>query len=175
MLTEDEGDIEYMFTQMISACGLSVIVQSPTAHTASGTKPVPEVQFDPLSVAVSIREAIIFNRGADGTGVRLMRATYEIISTLHTFKPASINKPLAFTEMLKDRDTHPETGPAGGLTNLPVRSQTLLPNRPMNRRQQTINNKHRKKNMNLQKLIIGNHLWFGQNKRGQLHYIKSAR
>jgi hypothetical protein len=68
------------------------------------------VQFDPLSVAVSISEAIIFNRGADGTQVRLMRATYEIISTLHTFKPASINKPLSFTEMLKDRDTHPETG-----------------------------------------------------------------
>ena len=110
VLTEDEGDIEFMFTQMISACGLSVIVQSPTAHTASGTKPVPEVQFDPLSVAVSISEAIIFNRGADGTGVRLMRATKEIISALHTFKPASLNKPLSFTEMLKDRDTHPETG-----------------------------------------------------------------
>ena len=47
---------------------------------------------------------------ADGTGVRLMRATYEIISTLHTFKPASLNKPLSFSEMLKDRDTHPETG-----------------------------------------------------------------
>jgi hypothetical protein len=39
-----------------------------------------------------------------------MRATYEVISTLHTFKPVSINKPLAFTQMLKDRDTHPETG-----------------------------------------------------------------
>jgi hypothetical protein len=110
VLTEDEGDIEFMFTQMISACGLSVIVQSPTAHTASGTKPVPEVQFDPLSVAVSISEAIIFNRGGNGTQVRLMRATKEVISTLHTFKPPTINKPLAFTEMLKDRDTHPETG-----------------------------------------------------------------
>jgi hypothetical protein len=110
VLTEDEGDIEFMFTQMISACGLSVIVQSPIAHTASGTKPVPEVQFDPLSVAVSISEAIIFNRGENGTQVRLMRATKEVISALHTFKPPTINKPLAFTEMLKDRDTHPETG-----------------------------------------------------------------
>jgi len=109
VLTEDEGDIEYLFTKMISDCGLSVIVQSPIVHTAAGTKPVPEVQFNPLSIAVSISEAVIFNR-AGGTGVRVMRAAYEVISTLHTFKPPSLNKPLAFTEMLKDRDSHPETG-----------------------------------------------------------------
>lgn len=110
VLTEDEGDIEFMFTKMIADCGLAVIVQSPTAHSASGTKPIPTPQFDPLSIAVSVSEAIIFNRGEQGTGVRVMQATYEVIATLHTFKPASINKPLAFTEMLKDRDTHPETG-----------------------------------------------------------------
>jgi hypothetical protein len=109
VLTEDEGDIEFLFEKMISDCGLSVIVQSPTAHTASGTKPVPEVQFDPLSIAVSISEAVIFNR-AGGTGVRVMRATKEVISALHTFRPSSLNKPLVFTEMLKDRDSHPETG-----------------------------------------------------------------
>lgn len=110
VLTEDEGDIEFLFTKWISDCGLSVIVQSPTAHTASGTKPIPAPQFDPLSIAVSVSEAVIFNRGEGGTRVRVMRAAYEIISTLHTFKPASLNKPLAFTELLKDRDTHPETG-----------------------------------------------------------------
>lgn len=110
VLTEDEGDIEFMYSKMISDCGLSVIVQSPTARTASGTKPIPTVQFDPLSIAVSVSEAIIFNRSEVGTQVRVMQAAYEVISTLHTFKPASINKPLAFTEMLKDRDSHPETG-----------------------------------------------------------------
>jgi hypothetical protein len=110
VLTEDEGDIEYLFTQMISVAGLSVIVQSPIAHSASGTKPIPTPQFDPMTIAVSISEAVIFNRSAQGTKVRVMRATYEVISTLHTFKPYSINKPLCFTEMIKDRDTHPETG-----------------------------------------------------------------
>jgi hypothetical protein len=84
-------------------------VKCYTALSQPGTKPSPTPQFDPLSIAVSVSEPVIFNR-AGGTGVRVMRAAYEVLSTLHTYKPPSINKPLGFTEMIKDRDTHPETG-----------------------------------------------------------------
>jgi hypothetical protein len=86
VLTEDEGDVEYMFEHMISACGLSVIVQSPTAHTASGTKPVPEVQFDPLSVAVSISASNIIvadmtigNVGYHGVQVRGEKGVHRVV------------------------------------------------------------------------------------------------
>lgn len=107
VLTEDEGDVEFMFEKMISDCGLSVIVQSPTSEVNAGSAAIPTPQLT-LSVAISISEAIEFNRQG-GTGVRCMRAV-TAVETLHDFKPPSINKPLRYKQLLKDRDTHPETG-----------------------------------------------------------------
>ena len=72
-LTEDEGDPEMLFTAMIAKCGLCVIVQSPTGKIARDEQ-MGTAQFNPFVIAVSVSEAILFNRSDSGTKVRLMVA-----------------------------------------------------------------------------------------------------
>jgi hypothetical protein len=108
ILTEDEGDPEMLFTAMIARAGLAVIVQSPTGKIAAADGPTHLITFRPFVVAVSISEAMLFNRSDLGTKVRLMPATSAVISALHGFYVPSLGAKLVATRLLKDKDTNPE-------------------------------------------------------------------
>jgi hypothetical protein len=71
---------------------------------------MPGPIISPLQFAVSISEAVIFNRSELGTGIRLHKALVTILGTLHGFVPASVGTPIYAYQILKDRDSHPETG-----------------------------------------------------------------
>lgn len=107
ILTEDEGDPEFLFTGMIDRCGLSIIVQSPTGKIIR--REGLFFWFDPFMIAVSISEAVVFNRTDQGTQVRLMRATWAVLAALHGFAPPSLGEQLFPTRLLKDKDTKPGT------------------------------------------------------------------
>lgn len=109
VLTEDEGDPETLFTTMIAHAGLSIVVQAPTGKITVDGQPLPVI-FNPLVIAVSVSEAVVFNRSDAGTGIRLFAATNEVLRTLHGFAPPSVQLPLYATAMLKDRDTAPDGG-----------------------------------------------------------------
>lgn len=107
ILTEDEGEPEFLFTDMIARAGLAIIVQSPTGKMTNHEPHV--LSFDPFVVAVSISEAIVFNRADGGTKVRLMRATWAVLVALYGFTPASLGQQLFPTRLLKDKDTKPDS------------------------------------------------------------------
>jgi hypothetical protein len=110
VLTEDEGDIEYLYTQMINLAGLSVIVQSPTGRVKTQFRNLPGPRFSPLEFVVSVSEAVVFNRSETGTNVRLMKAVRAAFESLHLWKPPSVSIVLQSTEIRKDLTTHPDTG-----------------------------------------------------------------
>jgi hypothetical protein len=107
VLTEDEGDPEMLYTAQLAAAGLSIIVQSPTGKFSMLDGSI--LQINPLVVAVSISEAILFNRADQGTKIRLMHAVHAVLKVLTNFAPPSIQTQLLPTRMLKDRDTQPGT------------------------------------------------------------------
>jgi hypothetical protein len=110
ILTEDEGEPEFLFTKMISDCGLSVVVQDPTGKLdISQEDGRTMLKFNPLVFAVSVSEMIIFNRGDMGTKVRISTAKRSILG-LHGFVPAALGEKIFATQMLKDTTTHPDTG-----------------------------------------------------------------
>jgi hypothetical protein len=107
ILTEDEGDPEMMFTAQIARAGLSVIVQSPSGKFDNQDEVT--IRANPFVVAVSISEAILFNRSGGGTGLRLMRVTWAVLQALNGFAPASLGERLFATRLLKDKDTKPDS------------------------------------------------------------------
>jgi hypothetical protein len=108
VLTEDEGEPEMLFTQQVAQAGLCILVQSPTGKLTS-TDGGLVLEANPLVLAVSISEAVIFNRDPNGTGtkVRLMKAVIEVFKAVHRFAPPSLQTKLFATRLLKDRDTQP--------------------------------------------------------------------
>lgn len=105
VLTEDEGDPEMLFTAQLAAAGLSVVVQSPSGKfSIEGSILVAQ----PLVIAVSISEAMLFNRATGGTQVRLMRATFAILKVLQGYAPPALEAPIYATRLLKDRDSMPK-------------------------------------------------------------------
>jgi len=111
-LTEDEGDINFLFEKMIADCGLAVIVQSPTGKAVKQFQNLPGPRFA-ATIPIQISEAMLFNRGERGTGVNVQTAASVVRRSLHLFTPTGIagaKAPLQFVEALKDRDRHPETG-----------------------------------------------------------------
>ena len=107
ILTEDEGDPEYLFTAQIARAGLSVIVQSPTGKFDNQDEVT--IRANPLVIAVSISESILFNRSAAGTQLRLMRVMFAVLKALNGFAPASLGEKLFATRLLKDKDTKPDS------------------------------------------------------------------
>ena len=108
VLTEDEGDPELLFTTMIDKCGLCVIVQAPTGKIVQNEQ-LGTAQFSPFVIAVSISEAVLFNRTPQGTQVRLMVATKVVLKTLHAFVVPSLKQAIYATRLMKGRDTQPGT------------------------------------------------------------------
>lgn len=100
-LTEDEGDIQWEFDQMMTFLGLAIVVHSPVGEVELTDMPGPflgKINFD-----VWVTEAPLFNRSERGTKVRLSKAMSIIMGTVHGFQPASVNSPLYFTGFKKDR------------------------------------------------------------------------
>lgn len=112
VITEDEGDVETMFQQMISTCGLAIVVQTPTGRTDAKTQNIPGPRFEPLICPVQVSESVIFNRDV-GTKVRVQTAASVVRRSLHLFTPPGIDgckAPLRLIEVMRDRDRHPDTG-----------------------------------------------------------------
>jgi len=112
VLTEDEGDIEFLFTKAIADAGLAVVVQAPTGRSVAKYENLPGPRFD-ATIPVQISEAVVFNRSDAGTKVRVQTAASTVRRALHLFTPSGIDGlkvPLKFVEALRDRDRHPETG-----------------------------------------------------------------
>lgn len=95
VLTEDEGDIQFEFDQMIQQLGLSIVVHAPSAKPIDSDLPGPLLI---LSFDVWVSEAVTFNRSSSGTQVRSMRAAKIVMETLHGFVPSSeqINAPIQY-------------------------------------------------------------------------------
>ena len=92
VLTEDEGDIQFEFDTMINQLGLAIVVHAPTGAIEQPDLPGPLITK--LGFDVWVSEAPVFNRGSEGTGVRLMKATTIVLGTLHGFQPDSIGSPV---------------------------------------------------------------------------------
>jgi hypothetical protein len=107
VLTEDEGDPEMLFTQQVANTGLCILVQAPAGKFTTSS----EVLYaNPLVLAVSISEAVLFNRDPNITGntkIRLMKAALEVLKAVHRYAPPSLQRKLLATRLLKDRDTKP--------------------------------------------------------------------
>ncbi len=95
VLTEDEGDIQFEYDQMIQQLGLSVVVHAPTAKPINPDLPGPLLI---LAFDVWVSEAVMFNRSPEGTQIRAMRAAKIVMETLHGFVPSSqqINAPVQY-------------------------------------------------------------------------------
>ena len=92
VLTEDEGDIQFEFDANINQLGLAIVVHAPTGAIEQPDLPGPLITK--LGFDVWVSEAPVFNRSADGTQVRLMKATTIVLGTLHGFQPDSIGSPV---------------------------------------------------------------------------------
>jgi hypothetical protein len=97
VLTEDEGDPEMLFTQQVANTGLCILVQAPAGKFTTSS----EVLYaNPLVLAVSISEAVLFNRDPNITGntkIRLMKAALEVLKAVHRYAP-----PIAATKAARD-------------------------------------------------------------------------
>ena len=102
VLTEDEGDIQFEFDAQIAQLGLAIVVHAPTGRIEQPDLPGPIITR--LGFDVWVSEAPVFNRSADGTQVRLMKATTIVLGTLHGFQPYSINSPVYCDEFRTERE-----------------------------------------------------------------------
>lgn len=102
VLTEDEGDIQFEFDAMIAQCGLCIVVHSPTGAIEQPDLPGPLITR--LGFDVWVSEAPLFNRSAEGTQVRLVKATTIVLGTLHGFQPTSIGSPVYADEFKTHRE-----------------------------------------------------------------------
>jgi hypothetical protein len=108
VLTEDEGDADFLFTEQIARCGLCVVVESPEGDIDQPDLPGPII--NPLEFKVAISEAPIFNRSEAGTKVRLNKAMIAAIGALHGFAPVSLNSSPVFAVRFRKQRQHQETG-----------------------------------------------------------------
>lgn len=100
--TEDEGVVEEIFKQYIDACGLSVIVRSPTGSFNKDFRLTDNgPRLDPLEFDVAISEAVIFNRNF-GTKIRIMSAVQATVQMIKNWTPPSINIPIFPLRLVKD-------------------------------------------------------------------------
>ncbi len=102
VLTEDEGDIQFEYDQMIQQCGLSIVVHSPAGRIEQPDMPGPIITK--LGFDVWVSEAPTFNRSEVGTKLRLWKATTIVLGTLHGFQPQSINSPVYADEVSRERE-----------------------------------------------------------------------
>ncbi len=102
VLTEDEGDIQFEYDQMIQQLGLSIVVHSPAGRIEQPDLPGPLISK--LGFDVWVSEAPTFNRSPIGTNVRLWKATTIVLGTLHGFQPQSINSPVYADEVRLERE-----------------------------------------------------------------------
>ncbi len=102
VLTEDEGDIQFEYDQMIAQLGLSIVVHSPAGRIDQPDMPGPLITK--LGFDVWVSEAPTFNRSDLGTQVRLWKATTIVLGTLHGFQPQSINSPVYADEVRLERE-----------------------------------------------------------------------
>ncbi len=102
VLTEDEGDIQFEYDQMIQQLGLSIVVHSPAGRIEQPDLPGPLITR--LGFDVWVSEAPTFNRSEIGTGIRLWKATTIVLGTLHGFQPQSIASPIYADEVRLERE-----------------------------------------------------------------------
>ena len=102
VLTEDEGDIQFEYDQMIQQLGLSIVVHSPAGRIEQPDLPGPLITR--LGFDVWVSEAPTFNRSELGTQVRLWKATTIVLGTLHGFEASSINSPIYADEVRLERE-----------------------------------------------------------------------
>jgi hypothetical protein len=102
VLTEDEGDIQYEYDQMIQQLGLSIVVHSPAGRIEQPDLPGPLITK--LGFDVWVSEAPTFNRSPAGTQLRLWKATTIVLGTLHGFQPSSIKSPVYADEVRLERE-----------------------------------------------------------------------
>ncbi len=103
VLTEDEGDIQYEYDQMIQQLGLSIVVHSPAGRIEQPDMPGPIITK--LGFDVWVSEAPTFNRQVGvGTCIRLWKATTIVLGTLHGFQPQSIHSPIYADEVRLERE-----------------------------------------------------------------------
>lgn len=113
VLTQDEGEINFMYAKMIDECGLAVIVQTPFGQSSEKTMNVPGPRFDPLRFRVQVSEAVLFNRDT-GTKLHVQTVASIVRRSLHLFTIPDIagaRVPLAWVSVSNQEITaHPETG-----------------------------------------------------------------
>ncbi len=97
VLTEDEGDIQFEYDQMIQQLGLSIVVHSPAGR-------IEQPDITKLGFDVWVSEAPTFNRSEAGTRIRLWKATTIVLGTLHGFQPSAINSPVYADEVRLERE-----------------------------------------------------------------------
>jgi hypothetical protein len=102
VLTEDEGDIQFEYDQMIQQLGLSIVVHSPEGPIEQPDLPGPIITK--LGFDVWVSEAPTFNRSELGTRLRLWKATIIVMGTLHGFQPQSIKSPIYASSVRKERE-----------------------------------------------------------------------
>ncbi len=102
VLTEDEGDIQFEYDQMIQQLGLSIVVHSPAGRIDQPDMPGPIITK--LGFDVWVSEAPTFNRSDNGTKLRLWKATTIVLGTLHGFQPQSIRSPVYADEVRLERE-----------------------------------------------------------------------
>jgi hypothetical protein len=90
VLTEDEGEIQFLFRTMIDVCGLAIIVRAPTGECSERMGNIPGPVFDPLRCVVQVSEAVTFNRSGSGTNIHAETAASLVRRSLHLFHPAGI-------------------------------------------------------------------------------------
>jgi hypothetical protein len=100
--TEDEGVVEEIFRQYIDACGLSVIVRSPTGAFNKDFRLTDNgPRLSPLEFDISIGEAVLFNRNF-GTKIRIMSAVQAVLQMIKNWTPPSINIAIYPLRLVKD-------------------------------------------------------------------------
>jgi len=96
VLTQDEGDTQFLFDAQIAQLGLMIIVKRP-----SGTVDQPDIPgplITKLNFEIWVTEAPEFNKvpygATSGTGIRVMQAATIVMGTIHGFQPQSIKSPV---------------------------------------------------------------------------------
>jgi hypothetical protein len=102
VLTEDEGDVQFEYDTMIAQLGLAIVVHAPTGTIDQPDMPGPVITK--LGFDVWVSEAPLFNRGPDGTKVRLFKAMGIVMGTLHGFKPDATQSPIYVENFRRERD-----------------------------------------------------------------------
>lgn len=91
----DPKDIDDEFEAQIAAVkGVRVLVEPP-AGTNSKPGIFGALDFDNVSVAVSVWEDAKLNRSPDGTGLHGLRVLFEAMAALHGYRPPGARQMLA--------------------------------------------------------------------------------